>query len=328
MNNHLPIKKRFSLSNILWDIWCIASVIGIWPRYIEPKLISITQLPLKISKLHPSLNHLKILQFSDLHFQKCTSASLLKKLSAKIQSCNPDIIVFTGDFLCSSQLQDPNRLTEFLCSLKAPYGCYAILGNHDYQHYVSITQNGDYDVIDNKSVTMRKGWKRLLSTITLTKRTTPRAAEVPLNNNLVNLLKKTPFILLHNETSIVPIRDTFINICGVGEYVLNRCEPKIAFKNYNKNFPGIVLAHNPDGVPKLLEYPGDIILCGHTHGGQINLPWMWKKFTLLENFNLKRGLKSLRNKTIYINRGVGAVMPFRWFSIPELTLITLEPSHE
>lgn len=324
MNNQ---KKRFSLSNTLWDLWCITSILGIWPRYIEPQLISTTYLPLKIPKLHSDLKGLKILQFSDLHFQQNTKNSFLEKLSKKIQNCKPDIIVFTGDFLCSATLQDPARLIKFLSTLHAPYGCFAILGNHDYQEYVSIAKNGDYDVIDDQT-TMSKGLKRLLKVPTLTKKTTSRASSVTLHQDLIKLLNQTHFKLLHNETTLIPIKKSFINICGVGEHVLNRCDPKTAFQNYQKEFPGVVLAHNPDAIPQLLDYPGNAILCGHTHGGQINLPWMWKRFTLVENFNFKRGLKQIRNKFIYINRGIGAVMPFRWFSIPELTVITLEPSHE
>lgn len=326
MDNEQLYKKTFSLSNTLWDLWCIVSIIGIWPRYIEPQIITTTLLPLPIPDLHPDLSGLKILQFSDLHFQHKTKNTFLKKLSKKILNLKPDIIVFTGDFLCSSQLLEKERLLSFLNSLNAPYGCYAILGNHDYQKYVSIAPNGDYDILDDKAITMRKGWTRLLNTITLTKKTTARAQEVDLNQDLINLLNKTPFKLLHNETTQIPIKNTFLNICGVGEHVLNRCQPNIAFKNYAKEFPGIILAHNPDCTPSLINKPGDIILSGHTHGAQINLPWMWKKFTLMENQSLKRGLQRVHNKKVYINRGIGAIMPFRWFSVPELTLITLEPS--
>ena len=65
-------------------------------------------------------------------------------------------------------------------------------------------------------------------------------------------------------------------------------------------------------------------MCGHTHGGQVNLPWFWKKFTLMENPQLKRGLVRMLDKWIYINRGVGSIMQFRWFAKPEILLLTLE----
>lgn len=316
--------KSISLSKIAWETWCIASFIGIWPRHIEPRLLLTTHLSLKIPKLPKALEGLRILQFSDLHLNENCSDAFLKKLSQKIRKTKPDIIVFTGDFLCSSKLDNPKRLRDLLCTLSAPFGCYAVLGNHDYQDYVSIAPNGNYDVMDKNAVTMRKGWRRLFKTPILTGKVTSQASRVPLKQDLVDLINETPFKLLHNKTTLVPIKDTFLNICGLGEYVLGRCQPDIAFSDYVNKYPGIILAHNPDSVPILERYPGDIILCGHTHGAQINIPGLWKKFTLSENYHLKRGLIQIGGKWVNINRGVGAVMPFRWFSVPELSLMTLK----
>src|ERR1700722_3315000 len=101
-----------------------------------------------------------------------------------------------------------------------------------------------------------------------------------------------------------------------------RFKPDLAFKDYNPAYTGIVLAHNPDCGPELKNYPGDVILSGHTHGGQINLPWLWKRFTLMKNMQYKRGLWKIGNKFMYVNRGIGSVMKFRWFAIPEILLLT------
>src|ERR1700722_3581136 len=99
-------KKNFYISDLLWDCWCIASVIGIWPRFIEPNLIATTKLNIKIENLPKSLEGFKILQFSDIHLHPGMADCFLKKLKDKIQGLAPDIIVFTGDFLCYSQFCD------------------------------------------------------------------------------------------------------------------------------------------------------------------------------------------------------------------------------
>ena len=123
----------------------------------------------------------------------------------------------------------------------------------------------------------------------------------------------------------MPIKGAFLNVCGLGEYILGRSLPEIAFRDYDSRYPGIILAHNPDATPHLKNYPGQVILCGHTHGSQINLPWFAKKFTLLENPQYNRGLfKISDNKWMYVNRGIGSLLPFRWFASPELTLLTLQ----
>jgi uncharacterized protein len=316
-------KKKFSLTDLLWDLWCIISVVGIWPRFIEPNLLQVTKLHIQIPNLPKDLEGLKILQFSDIHLNQQTHLFFLNKLIRKINKLKPDIIVFVGDFLCYSELKDQERLQSFLCSLSAPHGCFAVLGNHDYSQCVSINKDGEYDVIEKGSSQITQGFSRLFSNTKLAKAFTNRIKNVPLNEQLLSLIKKTPFELLHNSTKIIPFKGSHINLCGLGEYTLGRSLPQQAFQSYNPQFPGIVLAHNPDSIPGLQKYPGDLILCGHTHGGQVNLPWMWKKFTLLENMQYKHGLLKENDKWIYISRGVGSVMPFRWFAMPEIVFITL-----
>lgn len=325
MNTQNSEKKTSKhLADSAWDLWCIASVLGIWPRYIEPNLLATTRLNLTIPNLPSALQGLRILQFSDLHWQENMSPAFLHKLIQKAEAFAPDIIVFTGDFLCHSHLPDSETLSDFLCAFEAPHGCYAVLGNHDYAEYVSVNKAGDYDINEKTNSPIKKGWKRLLNSITLTGKTTERTKALPLHKELVECLKHTPFELLHNQSTLVHIKDSAINICGLGEHMLNRCLPKEAFRNYDEKYPGIVLLHNPDGLSSLKEFPGDMVLCGHTHGGQVNLPGISSKFMFLENPRMKRGLYNIGNKQVYVNRGTGAIMPFRWFSTPELLLLTLE----
>lgn len=320
-------QKSFHLSDLLWDAWCVGSIVGIWPRFIEPQLLSYTKLRLKIDQLPFSLKGLKVVQFSDLHIQANLSDRFLDRLAAKLMATHPDILVFTGDFLCYSQLNEDQtrRLHGFLNKLSAKYGCYAILGNHDYAGYVSINEQGDYDILKEETdqSLITRGFQRLFSKTQLTKQVTPAARSIGLHNGLTDLLVQTPFKLLHNASCCIPIGDDYLNICGLGEYCLGKTDPQKAFSSYNPNYPGIILLHNPDGIPLLDGYPGDIILCGHTHGGQVNLPWMWKKFTLMENSLFKRGLIHHHNKWVYINRGIGSIFRFRWFAVPEILQLTL-----
>jgi predicted MPP superfamily phosphohydrolase len=319
-----PSKTSTSFGSPLWDLFCTASIVGIWPRFIEPKLIFTTRLGIKIPGLPEDLNGLKILQISDLHLNPNITNSFLKRLQQSIEALKPDLIVFTGDFICYSNLLEPERLAKFFQSLHAPYGCFAILGNHDYAECVSINALGEYDVIDPFPSSLTKAFKRLLQKITLAKTSSERAKKIPLKKDLVDLISTTSFTLLHNETKTIKVKNTFLNICGLGEYMLGRTIPSEAFRNYDERYPGIILLHNPDGAPLLKNYPGDIILSGHTHGGQVNLPWMWRKFTLLENMSFKKGLVDFEGRKIYINRGIGSVLQFRWFAPPEILLLTLQ----
>ena len=312
-------------SERLWDLLCFCSLIGIWPRWIEPQTLKITELKIPFVKLPKDLEGLRIVAFSDLHMRPTLSAAFLEKITRKIELLKPDLILFLGDFICYSNLDEPDRLRKFFCSFKAPYGCYAVLGNHDYAENVSINEEGFYDVVDpSKSSVFMRAWKRLSSKTKLKKTATPLVKNIALHQSLIALINSTPFTLLHNESKLIPIKGTYLNVCGIGEYLLQRALPDIAYKNYNSSFPGITLLHNPDGFPLLTSYPGNLVISWHTHGGQINLPWVGDKLAMLENPRFKKGLFFENEKWLYVNRGVAGAMPFRWFAPPEIVSITLE----
>lgn len=316
--------KKKTWCEWLWDFWCIISIIGIWPRFIEPRLLVINRFSLPIPRLPVELNGVKILQLSDLHWSGHFSSALLKKITKKVNQLKPDVIVFTGDMLCRSKLEKEKELRQFLCSLQASAGCFAVLGNHDYEQFVTVNENGDYDIEKSSMVSdIVRGFKRLIAPMRLTKQVTAEARSVDFHPILLQMLKQTPFTLLNNLSHLVKVRKSYLNICGIEEYTTGRLDAKKAFDHYNSHYPGIILVHNPDAIPQLSSYSGELILSGHTHGGQVNLPGLWKKFTCLEHQQFKRGLKKVGSKWVYINRGISSVMKFRWFSIPELSLFTL-----
>lgn len=313
--------KKISLGSLVVDAAATASLLGIWPRFVEPKRLKLTTLALPLS---PNLTGLRIVQISDLHFHAGISQRFLAKTTRRIRRLRPDIILFTGDFLCYSTLEEPERLQAFLSSLEAPLGCFCTFGNHDYQSYVTRNQAGHYAVRApiNPLAGLLLGLKSFVTTPPNPKGVmTPEAQEVPLHEQLCGLLTRTPFKLLENACETLPVG---LNIVGLGDYALGRCRPETAFSGYDASKPGIVLSHNPDTFPLLASHPGELILSGHSHGEQIHLPFLPRlsaKLTRLEDPRYSRGLHIRGDKIHYINRGLGGHKPFRLFSPPELLLI-------
>jgi predicted MPP superfamily phosphohydrolase len=303
-------------NNFLWDAFCFASLFGIWPRFIEPKLLKVTRLtiPFPIS--------FKILQISDLHFHNGINQNFLSKLKDAVSKEAPDLIAITGDFLCHGELDDPSLLEQFLSGLIAPFGTYAVLGNHDYSRGIGINRVGDYDILENHPAPFKEGFSRLFYTTRLSKKVADPVRKLQPHPELLRILERTSIQLLDN--ACVQVGDLF-NIAGVGEHMAGRVDLESAFASYSKALPGIVLAHNPDAIPALKQAPGSIILCGHTHGGEVNLPWLRKRFTALENPKYLSGLFHEEQKTIYVSRGVGGTFPFRFNAVPEIVSITLKP---
>ena len=311
------------------DFLASVSLIGIWPRFIEPKRVRITKLKWVLNTKERHLRGLKIIQLSDLHFHSKLSQKFLDTIIRKVRREQPDLILFTGDFICYSRLEAGETLSAFLCNLEAPLGSFCIFGNHDYARYVSLNRSGIYDTLPppNPLTGVFRGVKTLLSQPKTGSRVSENARAIPLHGPLCQLLVTTPFKLLENSTITLPIG---LNITGLGDLALGRFCPQTAFKGYEPRYPGIILSHNPDTFPSLLDYPGEWVLSGHTHGEQIHIPWpKWarkitQKLARLEHSTYTRGLFTVDNKKLYVNRGLGCHKPFRLFSPPEICVIKAE----
>ncbi len=122
---------------------------------------------------------------------------------------------------------------------------------------------------------------------------------------IINFMKDTNIKLLLNEN--VAIDELKLNIVGVTDlfgYRANLLEPNItkAFKECNSDYKTILLAHQPKFIEELADHKPDLILSGHTHGGQI---WPFNHLVKLQQPYVK-GLHQLDNgSTIYVNSGIG-----------------------
>ncbi len=90
----------------------------------------------------------------------------------------------------------------------------------------------------------------------------------------------------------------------------------------------LLLAHSPDILPRAQPFHSDVVLAGHTHGGQVNLPWIGPP---LVNIGLGReyvaGLKRWGRTQVYISRGIGMIAPpIRFRCRPEVAVLTLQPA--
>jgi predicted MPP superfamily phosphohydrolase len=90
----------------------------------------------------------------------------------------------------------------------------------------------------------------------------------------------------------------------------------------------LLLAHSPDILPRAEDFRLDLVLAGHTHGGQVNLPWIGPPVV---NIGLGReyvaGLRRWGRTQVYVSRGVGMIAPpIRFRCRPEVALLTLQPA--
>jgi predicted MPP superfamily phosphohydrolase len=85
----------------------------------------------------------------------------------------------------------------------------------------------------------------------------------------------------------------------------------------------VVLCHNPDVVPFLPVNSFDLLLCGHTHGGQVRLPLLPPPVTATHNRQFWGGLFAQERGLIFVSRGIGYTWKVRLAARPECVEITL-----
>jgi len=318
-------KPKASLKSILtdcaWDAFCISSFIGIWPRYIEPNLLDTPAVSFHFP--HLKFDTLKVLHFSDLHLNDKTPLRFLKKIINKKTAFDPDFSFFTGDFFCKNNFIRQNVLVDFFSQMGGKKGSYCCFGNHDYDPYVSLC-DGKVTAKKHQTPPLITGFKKIFKR----EKPTPNPYIDPslkpkIAEPILDLLRKTPFLPLHNTKVSIQHEDLTIHLVGLGDYWSTHFKPKESLFNKNLDDLSITLSHNPDSFPDLKHYPIDLILSGHTHGRQVNLPFIGKKLTPVVNDRWARGHFREGSTSMYVNRGLGGQARFRWFSKPECTFITL-----
>jgi len=147
------------------------------------------------------------------------------------------------------------------------------------------------------------------------------------------LLAGTPVRFLDNEVVELSLGDRRVTLCGVD---LAFASPRArAALQWIESAPGandvrIVVAHRPDVIEALLPSSRvDLIVCGHTHGGQVNIPFFGPPITLSDvpRSIARGGLHELDGKRIYVSRGIGwehgHAPRVRFLCPPEVSVITL-----
>ena len=103
-------------------------------------------------------------------------------------------------------------------------------------------------------------------------------------------------------------------------------DPESAFANSRR--PGtettIVLAHNPDSKDLIGRYPWQLMLSGHTHGGQISIPLLGAPYVPVKDRRYIAGLNPWKDRLIYTTRGVGSIYGTRFSCRPEVSILDLK----
>jgi uncharacterized protein len=294
-----------------------AATVG-YAVFIEPRWLQRTRPRMSFAHLPAELEGLRIALLTDLHAGGDTPRGLIARAVNATMSEHPDLIAIAGDIAESEPMLE--RTLDQLAALSAPLGVYIVPGNHDYRD-VGIERWHD-------AVARRPGM------IDLTNRA--RLLEIPAGAQWRDAdaenggARGAAGLLEGDSLSFGAGFDTgdHIRLCIAGVDDLAEGRPHLdALHDMAPRDFTILLAHNPDqaeqarrGIDQV-----DLILSGHTHGGQVRLPGIGALVNSAEHADLyEAGVRRRPWTQVYTSRGIGTVhLPIRFLTRPEIAIVTL-----
>lgn len=255
--------------------------------------LSVEDHVVRLSRLPGAFRGLRIAQISDIHFFEFTESFFLRKVVDRVNQLKPDLVVLTGDFVTFGPVRWPKTEAHKRMALHHMPECASILnGIRCTSRYATL---GNHD--------MMVGGRYIYGDLVNQGLPVLRNSAVPLERDGQRLW-----------------------LVGLGsacadDVALDRAIPASALRDKEAM---IVLAHEPDILPEIARYNADLVLSGHTHGGQVRIPFMPPVFLPEYGKHYVEGWFRYGPTQLYVNRGIGTIgVPFRLNCPPEITLLTL-----
>lgn len=281
------VSRRSFLKGATFGVGSLALYAG----EIERHWLEVTHKTIRIQGLSPAFDGMTIAQLSDIHLEEFTEPFLVREAIDEINRARPDMVLLTGDYVSAQVL--PRNLT-----IDAAWECGKLLSRIECSTRYAIF--GNHDI-----------W----------------AGE----EHVGEALRSYAIPVLRNSYLPIERGGSRLWLAGLDDPVYGQPDPDAAIPASIRNIshePVILMCHAPDYVDELRSHPAgqavSLVLSGHTHGGQIRLPFVGPMHLPPGGRKYVEGLFHVDNMQLYVNRGIGSVgVPFRFDCRPEITVFTL-----
>jgi predicted MPP superfamily phosphohydrolase len=285
----VPSRRRFLTTSLRVASGGAAAGLG-YALVAEPRWYTVTRRTILVRDLPPSLNGLRLVQLTDIHHGPWLSLGYVREVVRTCNDLRPDLVLLTGDYILQSSVY-VRPVVEELAQLRPVIGTLAVLGNHDW------TEGGEL---------VRREFA---------------AAGLPLIDNARRVL--TP------DRELADAAAEGLALCGVDDLWRGKPDPRRALDGLPPGMPRLLLSHNPDVAEEgSLVRSGlrvDLMICGHTHGGQVYVPGLGRPF-VPSRYGEKYAQGLVRGPVcpVFISRGLGmATVPLRIGAPPEVAVLEL-----
>jgi predicted MPP superfamily phosphohydrolase len=265
-----------------------AAALAIYAGEISRHEIDVTHRTIPIDNLPQPFHGFRIVQLSDIHLDEYTEPGFLERVIHRVNAIAPDLVLLTGDFISMGPLPHST-------AIRAAGECGELLR--------TITCPLRYGILGNHDAGVG-------------------------SEAVASHLRSTGTLVLINQSVPIEKSGKRIWLTGIDDAAYGKPDLALALPP-EPGAPVILMVHEPDYADVIAANPlsrvVNLILSGHSHGGQVrlpglpppNLPPMAKKYY--------DGSYRLGHIQLYVNRGIGTVgLPFRFFCPPEITVFTLQ----
>ena len=257
----------------------------VYTTYVSNTMMIVKEERIKNSKIPSQFSGLKIIQFSDLHYATTFFDKQLKKMVEEINVRKPDLVVFTGD-LIDKEYKVSKEEVEVISNYLS--NIKAKLG----KYAISGEEDNDY---------------------------------------FTTIMNQSEFTILNNNYEIIyNDGNEEILLIGLDSMLSNRQDINKAYEyfsleGHNSNIYTIALVHEGDSVDSMMIYNNDLILAGHSHNGNIRIPFIGALSTVDGSKKYDDPYYKIKNTDLYISSGMGTNGPgFRLFNRPSINFFRLE----